>query len=227
MKHLHTFSVAALALVLLGAGCNPSLTLSCDFETTWGSCIDENKTDSALLGNWTLQSQTTYAPNGTVTNPFNGRILTFTDEGSYNGYAENWEPEFVETTGYTTDGQLTSTCDAIGTGGGAWAAVPGTDAAGNSVVELRIVPEGNDATVFCSTGAEIDAVSTAASTPLGVGPAKDASTGNYVTSPTANAYVPYTYAISDDGNTLQVIQTYPADLTDQGGDVQTVFIFTR
>jgi len=67
-----------IALALIGTGCNDgSLLGDCVTDTPWGSCIDQNGIDEALLGPWVLQSQTVSTGDGTVTNPFSGRVTSF------------------------------------------------------------------------------------------------------------------------------------------------------
>ncbi|MEK7529837.1 MAG: hypothetical protein AAB570_02840, partial [Patescibacteria group bacterium] len=70
--------LAFAVLALLGAGCfvdDPSFEnlAQCTEETPWGSCIDINGADWALIGTWQLQSQVVSMPDGTVTNPAFGR----------------------------------------------------------------------------------------------------------------------------------------------------------
>lgn len=214
-KHFLKLGTLAIALVLIGAGCSST----CVTDTDWGSCINDNGADTGLLGSWTLVSQQVIAPGGTVENPFNGRTLTFTEGASFNGYSEDWSPEFVEKAVYTPDLQLlVSECETVGTGGGSWAAVPTTDDVGNTIMELWIVPAGENVQVTCNAGGEVDVVSSSASTPLGIGPVDSGPNG---------PYVKYTYAIGEGGNLLQIIQTIPQALTDQTGDVTNLFLFSR
>src|SRR3989338_8920853 len=75
---LRPFSFGLLALAFIGAGCSSGgLYGTCVQETLWGSCIDHQGIDPALLGIWHLESQTLDTPPGTITNPFAGRTLEF------------------------------------------------------------------------------------------------------------------------------------------------------
>ena len=222
MKTTLKLGALAVAFLLAGAGCTDSLSLSlsCVEETPWGGCITESGADSELLGSWQLVSQQVVAPAGTIDNPFNGRILVFNTLNGANGYAENWAPEVV-----TND---STTCTTEGGNGGNWSVVPIVDDNGNAVWELRITPSGYDnVEVTCDDGGLIQVTSTSASTPLGVGPAVDAATGSLASATTTDAYVPYTYAIGEGGALLQIIQTIPDGLNDQGADVYNVFVFSR
>lgn len=235
MKSILKLGALALAFVLVGAGCADTLSLNnCVHTTSWGSCVNEQYSDSALLGTWTLTAQQVVTPTGTVENPFNGRLLTFTESGSFNSYAEDWSPEVVTSS--------TTTCTTEGTNGGSWAAVPMVDDTGNTVMELRIVPSGiaGDILVTCDDGGIIEVTSSAASTPLGVGPTTDAATGNLLDTPAAlsaavsagaDIYVSYSYSISEDGSILVITQQNP--LAHSGvpsptpSGVTNVYFFTR
>lgn len=213
MKSILKLGALALAFMLVGAGCADTLSLNnCVHTTLWGSCVTEDGADTAILGTWTLQSQQVVTPTGTIENPFNGRTITFTENGTFNAYAEDWSPELVENEVTTpSDGTVSNRCETEGNKGGSWAAVVGEAFGDNNIMELWVVPTtGDGPVVTCEAdNSMIEVTSTNASTPLGVGPAIDADTGATATATSTNAYVLYTYSISEDGSLLSIVQENP------------------
>ena len=93
--------------------------------------IDQNGIDEALLGPWVLQSQTVSTGDGTVTNPFSGRVTSFSvgtfdledDLGNVTTvadlqFSENYSSESAD----DADG-----CTVSGTSGGSWSVVTTTN----------------------------------------------------------------------------------------------------
>src|SRR3989338_1914645 len=200
---LRPFSFGLLALAFIGAGCSSGgLYGTCVQETLWGSCIDHQGIDPALLGIWHLESQTLDTPPGTITNPFAGRTLEFKLESftlidDITGeetevadlqYFENWASEVsVNAPG----------CLVSGTSGGTWNTLGAVNFDTNPPTpyyELEINTDPSNPSVVCE-GADEPVKSNAASTPLGVGPGS-------VPQPDGFAQSHYSYSIS--GGTLTI-----------------------
>lgn len=230
MKSYIKLSVLAFCLVLVGSGCwgdDLALVGDCVAETPWGSCIDENGLDYALLGTWTLEDQTVSSPAGSITNPFNGRSLTFgagtidtTDtlgniiSITHGTFFEDWGPEEIDPVSVSTpDGDISSECDILGGAGGNWTAIADVnldDPSLPDIISLQIVPDGGGAQVKCkATGIEIE--SNRASTPLGLGYAVESPDGNYV---------PYNYNLNESWSVLILTNINPYGPVNQ-------FTFTR
>ncbi len=175
----HPVSIGLLSLVLIGAGCSSSGDLygTCVQETPWGSCIDHQGIDPALLGIWHLESQTLDTPAGAITNPFAGRTLEFKTEETILiddvteaesavvdlQYFENWSSESAE----DAEG-----CVVSGSSGGTWRTRGALDLDTDPPTpyyEIEIVTDPSNPTVTCESGGNT-VRSNAASTPLGVGP---------------------------------------------------------
>ncbi len=181
-----------MSVVLLGAGCasGPSLT-SCDTITDHDSCIQDG-VDEALVGTWILESQSLSAQSQSITSPFHGRTLIIGNNGTY---ADDYSTEVVQD---VVAGGITSSCDVLGSLSGSYVAESNLNLNIDpppTVNELHIVPNGGSPKVTCqATGAP--SPSNASTLPLGWGPVE----GN-------PPYVLYTYTMSEDWNTLTIVQT--------------------
>ncbi len=214
MKTRHLFKALLIGVVLVGAGCSVDNSTACVTDTSWDSCITDTQADTGLIGTWTLVEQQLVTPTDIISNPFNGRTLTFTANGTYNGYVEDWSGESKNTTITAGTPSVThnTECDVEGTLGGSWAAI---DVANP---ELWIVPDGVGSpevkcknSTFAGDGIEVE--SNAASTPLGIGRPE--------TGPTGNLYVKYNYSIGEGGTLLSIVQELP------GGVGSNAYLFQR
>lgn len=175
----------------------------CILLTSHNSCI-EGGVDEALLGSWQLKDQSISSPAGSITNPFSGRTLTFTDTKTY---TEDYSTESVEDQTMTG---ITSHCDVLGILNGTWSADTYSDLNVSPAVivnSLYIIPNGGTPTVKCqATGEAIS--SNQASTPLGIG----FSTGTPVE---------YSYKLNADWSVLTIIQENPY------ANTQNVYTFVK
>lgn len=189
---LRPASIGLFALILIGAGCGDSsagLYGYCVAQTPWGSCIDHQGIDPALLGAWHLESQTVITPAGTVTNPFAGRTLTFKLEsitliddvtGAQSTvadlqYFEDWSSE---------SSPNASGCTVSGSSGGTWITHGALDLdtePPTPYYELEIVTDPSNPTITCESGGTA-VRSNVASTPLGVGPGSVLVSGGFAES---------------------------------------------
>lgn len=222
---LRPVSIGFLSLAFLGAGCSfsgPSSSPSgdaygyCMAQTPWGSCIDNNGIDPALLGAWRLESQTLTTPQGTVVNPFAGRVLTFTADTITLVDDVTGVPSTVADLQYFEDWASESSpnasgCTLSGTSGGTWHARGALDLDTNPPTpyyELEITTDPSNPTVTCESGGTA-VRSNAASTPLGVGP------GSVYTSGLAESQYAYTIA---DGTLV---------ITKDASGLTNTFVFRR
>ena len=208
-------------LLLLGAGCNSTLVSSCEVETPWESCI-EDEVDEALLGEWELQEQRLSGAAGSTANPFSGRTTRFVraslegDEGETVTYGAYWEDYSTESAQDVQAGGLTATCEALGghlsEGSGTFQVFQDVDLdltqddddTVTYVNTLRAY-EAADSSITCSAGGSA-VTATTASLPLGSGPGGSDALG---------LYAEYTYAVSLDWQTLTIEQPRPGNLTAQ------------
>ena len=216
MKTYLKLGALAIGVILLGAGCSTGPLADCYAETPWGSCIDSNGIDEALLGTWTLQSVNI---NG-LTHPFNGRNTIFQVDtlgnATYGSYWEDWAPELK----HNGAAGIPNECDSIGVGAGSFRTEvdvdldnydPNNPPATPVIGTLKIYPSGSDVTMRCeATGIEIEVSGN--TPPLGTGPAKFDSHG---------AHMPYTYVVSEDWSTLSM------SFSPTGPGVPISYTFTR
>jgi hypothetical protein len=194
-----------LSVVLIGVGCSTGPGVNCEATTSHDSCVYEG-VDEALVGTWTLESQSINASVGTITNPSSGRTLTILNDGSYT------EDYSTETIPDKTVSGITSSCDISGVLTGDYEVQSDLDLDQDPppvVNQLLITPNGGSPTVKCGAGGTSIKANTASS-PLGVGPA----TG---TPP----YVVYTYTMNDDWTTLTIIQNNTI------ANITNTYVFTR
>ena len=199
----------------LGAGCfvdDPSFEnlAQCTEETPWGSCIDINGADWALIGTWQLQSQVVSMPDGTVTNPAFGRTTKF-EIGTFTvtddlGNPTSEEVDLTFTEDYSTE-QFPGNedCTVSGGFGGGWnvtsdinldfdPADPSTGSA--TIYNLKITTDPTNPQVDCEGDGGLLVRSNAATTPLGVGPGSHPVSGGF-------AQLNYTYTVF--GTTLIIV----------------------
>lgn len=210
------WTAAFMALVLLGAGCfvdDPSFENleQCTEETPWGSCIDINGADWALIGTWELQSQVVATSEGTVTNPAFGRTTRF-EIGTFTvtddlGNPLSEEADLTFSEDYSTE-QFPGNTDCTVTGGfgGGWnvssdinldhdPANPSTGPA--TIYNLEITTDPTNPQVVCEGEDGASVRSNAATTPLGVGLGSYPVSGGF-------ARLNYTYTVS--GTTLVIVK---------------------
>ena len=209
---LLTRGTVLLGVVLLGAGCSATEEFAnCFKETAWGSCVNFNGIDEALIGSWTLASEvvdtpvsTPSNPTGIITNPFSGRTVIFGIDTRPNSVTGELESYGVYSEDYSTENVpdvWMSSCEALGTAGGTYRSEVDVDLDNYDpaspdpvplIAELRIYPIGQNVSVVCRANGE-PIRSSEASTPFGTGKGAVDSVG---------AHVPYTYTLSDDWSTL-------------------------
>src|SRR3989338_784178 len=229
--------IIVFGLMLVGAGCSSSLLGSCLITTPWGSCIDENKIDSGLLGVWQLTDQTLQTPAGNVTNPFYGRTLTFKIETLdvpdpvnpsatitevFGAYEESWGSETGtgdKEVATPSEGVAESACEVTGNAFGTWGAWHGSDFDNTNPdgtfpvqSQLEIAPSSGDGPiVVCSAGGS-QVHAKAGSTPLGEG---------YGTFAVSGGGVVYDYTLDASLTTLVLTGENPVS------DVKNILTFTR
>lgn len=220
MKTFSSFKALGLFLslfVLVGAGCGTSLSEFSNADckaTPWASCINSDGVDSALTGQWVLESETISKNGQSFTTPLHGRVTTFStravtevtgDEGFIDErgtFSEDFNPE----TGVDTNVLgMQTTCDVIGNRVGDYFIDTSTDtpldASGTAAIRdlvLWIQPTGGAQSLTCvADGSEV--ASTGTTTPLG---------NSFATS----KGIPYRYEISADHQTLTLKNRNPVDV---------------
>lgn len=219
---LRPVSIGFLALALIGAGCTTGPLGYCAEETPWGSCIDEDGFDDALLGSWRLQSQTVVIPGQpVVVNPFSGRTTTFSIEDiELEGETED-DPSIIVYTGQYSENWSSETagdCTVEGFSGGTWEVDSVLDLDADVepdephplIYELAIIADPSNPVVTC--GPDEDINSSNASTPLGVGPGSVPLPDNF-------AKLTYEYTVDPAGSVLVLVGGT--------GSITNTYVFTR
>lgn len=177
--------------------------------------------DSALIGNWQLESQTVAGSSlrlaGTPPS-VEGRMLTFYDDSK--SYTEDYSAEKFEKMSVTTpDGDASEQCHSTGTNSGAYNVTfeivgedEDEDVPENDEEQVRLFLEVNrDANLdpegiksICDEGPGGQTVESSASVPLGTGASSTTCDGdNFLGGPC----VRYSYSISEDGSLLTISTT--------------------
>ena len=212
---LNVFGLFLITLVLVGAGCQIDTTPPDCRMTPWDSCISDDGVDSALTGQWVLESETISKNGQSFTTPLHGRITTFahrqtTSADQESGFMDQrgtFSENFNTETGIDTNVTgIQTTCEVIGENTGAYFIDVTTDDpmfAGSSIpsandLVLFITIEGGAQGLTCeSGGSEIESGGT--TIPLGHGFATSRG-------------VAYHYEISPDWQTLTINNTNPVGI---------------
>ncbi len=204
-----------LGLMLLGAGCATDADFAtCSKETPWDSCVNFDGVDEALIGEWALISEVVDTPAGSVTNPYNGRVVTFGIAERVNSVTGELERYGLYGEDYSTETAPDAASfycnDVVGTAGGQYRSEVDVDldaydpASSDSVpmiATLKTYPIEQQVQVTCQYDG-IPVKSNKASTPFGVGKAAMDSVG---------AHVQYTYTLDNTWSTL--IMTHENTIT--------------
>lgn len=211
---LNIFALFIAVIILVGAGCQSSSSIADCKRTPWDSCVNSDGIDSALTGDWILESETISKGGQSFTTPLHGRVTSFgyravTEAANDSGFIDQrgtFSEDFNTETGIdTTVNSIQTTCEVIGVNAGDYFIDVSTDdpLAPNQAVEINdlvlyIQPTGGSQGLTCESGND-SITSTGTSTPLG---------NSFATS---NG-IPYRYEMSLDKRTLTLKNRNPVDV---------------